>query len=458
MLQTTDFRDRSVLVFGLGLFGGGESAARWFAERGATVTATDRRSALQLRPTLARLRPWPVRYVLGRHRRADIAATQVVIKNPGVARDHPLLRFARQRGAMVETDLGVFLSLCPAPLVGITGSKGKSTTATLTGAFLRTRFVSTAVIGNIGRPVLDRLRKLQPGVPAILELSSWQLEDLAAHRQSPHLAVWLNLSPDHLDRHRSLQGYAAAKQRLFQWQLPGDVAILNLDDPWAARVVVQPGVRTRTFSTRRRAADAFVHRRSFWLRNRRSLIRFARFADLRLPGRHLQGSVLAAALAAQSLGARPERFARVMRSFRGLPGRLETIRRLAGVDWVNDSNATTPAATLAALETIPGRLILIAGGVDKHLSYRPLARALRRRVACLVLLPGTATDKLGLALGRQPPRTAVGSMTEAVRAARRLAEPGDTVILSPAAASFNLFANVVERGEAFRRAVQRLRP
>lgn len=457
MVRSTRVSSQRVLVLGLGLFGGGASAARWFAERGARVTATDLRSRRALQPTLRRLRGLPIRYVLSRHRAADIRAADLIVRNPAIPNGHPLLALAERLGVPVEGDAALCFSLCAAPIVGITGSKGKSTTAALTARFLATGLPGVRLGGNIGRPMLEQLERVRGDRPLVLELSSWQLEALAPHRTSPHVAVITNVLPDHLNRYPSFGAYGRVKQGIVRWQRAGDVAVLNGDDPVASGTPVPPGVARRTFSLRR-TADATFRSGRFWLRVGTRHIPFARAADSRLPGRHFRAAVLAAALAADAAGADPRRFARALRSFRGLPGRLETVATRRGVRFVNDTTATAPVATLAALQSFDRPVILIAGGVDKALPFAALAAALPRHAVQLILLPGSAARKLRRLAPRTVPVSAVRDMRSAVLTAARLARRGDVVLLSPAAASFNLFRHEFDRGQAFVRAVHRLAP
>lgn len=456
MISRTEFRGKRVLVFGLGLFGGGASAARWFARRGARVTATDLRSAAQLKPTLERLRGLPIQFVLGRHRRQDILTADLIIKNPGVPENHPLLNLARRRWIPIETDVSLFASLCPVPFVGITGTKGKSTTAALTTAFLKTRYRQATVGGNIGRPLLDASAAFRPPQPLVAELSSWQIEGLSPHQFSPHIGVITNILPDHLNRYPSFSAYARVKRQLLAYLHPGDVAIINADDPLVRGAKVPVGVSVLRFSLSRRSADAFCDQGRFWVLQAGRPVAFARGEDCRLPGDHFRSAVLAAALAAISCGVAWKSLASALRSFKGLPGRLQTVSRRRGVRWVNDTTATAPVAATAALQSFSRRVILIAGGVDKGLPYDQLATRIRARARRVFLLPGSATDKLKRRLRGWRNIDPVASMTEAVQRAAATAQPGETVLLSPGAASFNLFLNEFDRGRAFERAIEQL--
>lgn len=427
-----DFIGKRVTIMGLGLSGGGVGAARFFARAGARVTATDMRSGEELALSVRQLRGLPIRYVLGRHRKRDFTAADLIIKNPGVPDTSPYLAAARKTGVAVDTDVGIFSKLCPAPVIGITGTKGKSTTATLIAACLRKRFRDVVLAGNIRVSVLDALPKIRPSTQVVLELSSWQLEGLAQHRYSPHIAVITNILPEHLNRYPSFTAYARAKGFIARYQKPGDHLFIQRGDALVGRVVG----KTR----------AHVH---FWSR------RDPTPRGVRLIGEHNRMNLRAAQVVARFLGIPAADIAAAFRRFRGLPGRLEKVGRVNGVTFINDTTATMPEAAIAAIVAMPKPPIVITGGTDKRLDYRALGRVLRLQAKAVVFLPGSATEKLKRAFGTGAPEAR--SLVEAVRIARRFAQPGDTVLFTPGAASFELFANEFDRGEKFVEAVNKLR-
>lgn len=457
MIGLTHVRDRRVLILGLGTNSGGENAARWFSRRGALVTVNDRRSRHFFRHEIRRLRGYGIRYVFGGHRAIDVRRADCLVQNPAVPNGHPLLRQARAQSVPIESDVSTFFAHCPNPIIGITGTKGKSTTAFLTRQFLRTTHPHSAVAGNIGRGVLDVLKNIRFGDPVTVELSSWQLESLRSHQFSPHVAVITSITPDHLNRYPSFAAYAALKRSIVRHQLPGDIAVLNGDDPLVSAIVVPAGVSRWTYSTRQRQGQAFATAKGLYVAVIGRPFRFARLTDVRLPGEHMLRSVLAAALAAVAAGADPRSFAAALRRFPGLPGRLETVRVTQGVTFVNDTTATDPAAVAAAIAAMPQPLILIAGGVNKRLPYAGLARTIRRRARAVVLLPGTASALLRRGFRHWSGVHEASSMETAVAKAASLARPGETVLLSPGAASFNLFLNEFDRGRAFTEAARRWR-
>ncbi len=453
-------RGERVLVLGLGLHGGGTSVVRWLCRQGARVTVTDLKTHSQLAPCLRQLRGLKVRYVLGRHPSSLLAHCDRVIQNPGVPRELPLLRAARGRGIPLENEATLFLDRCPTlRLVGVTGSKGKSTTATLLGAMLSTVGASAMVAGNIRDTLmLDVLPRLRATTPVVLELSSWQLELVAEHGQSLPVAVVTNVFPEHLDRYASFAAYARAKTGIFLNQGSRGVAVLNYGNATTRSFARRAPGRVVWFSLTPaipRGSQGVVVQAGWvvFLAGARK-VRLCKVSNLALPGRHNLENVLAAAAAAHVLGAPTSAIRRAVVSFRGLHDRMELVRTYRGVRYVNDTTATAPAATAAALAALAGsRVVLIAGGADKALPYKELARLVRRREIPLVLLPGDATAKLQRALGSCPQQFLVQTMPAAVALAAKLAPPGATVLLSPAAASFGLFTHEFDRGAAFRRSV-----
>ncbi|MBI3305023.1 UDP-N-acetylmuramoyl-L-alanine--D-glutamate ligase [Candidatus Parcubacteria bacterium] len=432
MGRFAEFKNKRVLIMGLGLHGGGVGAARFFAQAGAQVTATDLRSASELAPSLKALEGLPVRYVLGRHREEDVLHTDLVIQNPGVPANSPYLRVARRAGIAIDTDVGVFARLCPAPTIGITGTKGKSTTATLIAQCLKRHFKSVVLAGNIRTSVLSVLGAISPATKVVLELSSWQLEGLAKIRFSPHMAVITNIFPEHLNRYRSFDAYARAKGLIAKHQTRQDHLFIPHGNPLIRKVTAGTKARVHVWSRRDALPD-----------------------DLRVRGEHNYENMRAAQAVARFIGVSKADVGRVFKSFRGLEGRCEVVRRLGGITYINDTTATMPEAAIAAIEAMPRPPIVIAGGADKNLDYSGLARAIERRAKAVVLIRGSATDKLKPELGGRPPE--VGSMAQAVRLARKQARPGDTVLLSPGAASFGLFLHEFDRGQKFVEAVSKLK-
>ncbi len=473
-----ELRGKRVLVMGLGVHGGGLGVARFLVEQGADVTVTDLRTAEQLQPTLDQLGELPVRYVLGEHHEADFRQADMVVRNPGVPRESRYLQIARAAGAAIEMEMTLFFRLCPGPIIGITGTKGKTTTTLLTGAMLRQQHPDTVVAGNLRISALEQLPKVGRDTPVVLELSSWQLEGLGEAKLSPQYACFLNLSPDHLDRYGSMADYAEAKAQIFLHQGQADTVIFNADDPlvrgmsarargkvgWfrgpAASLEAKPApvVERGTQSMATWQADTLVWQDGAVVET------ICHRSDIKLVGEHNRANVAAAAALAKAFGAETERIRNAITNFTGVSDRMEDVRTVDGVRYINDTTATAPAAAIAALRSLDVPAIVIAGGADKQLAFDDLAQTLVERAKAIVLLQGTATPRLQAALAdvlrcsdRQPwisePQPA---LKPAVEAAREHAAPGDVVLLSPGCASFGMFRNEFDRGEQFRQIVRAL--
>ncbi len=463
--MTIDLQGRRVLVVGLGR--SGVAAAQLCAARGARVTVTDSRAAGDLGPALAAL-PAGVARALGGHPPEIFTAADLIVLSPGVPEIAPLVA-ARQAGVAVTGEMELGSRFVAAPMVAITGTNGKSTTTTLCGAMLAETGRPTFVGGNLGEPLCEAV-----GTPAadaggycVVEASSFQLETVESFR--PRVAVLLNITADHFDRHDGLEGYAAAKARIFRAQQRDDFAVVNADDALAMRVSADIAARRLTFSTERPL------REGGWLSSSSGASAMSAASPsliLKLPGgdeesypgvlpaltgKHNQSNALAALLAARLAGATPAEARRGLLGFRALSHRMELVVESGGVAYFDDSKGTNVGAVVAALAGFPRPVVLIAGGRDKGGDYAPLAAALRAVGRGAVLI-GEAADRIAAALASaQSPALPVrrtASMEEAVRAAIGLARPGDAVVLSPACSSFDMFRDYAHRAEVFRAAVR----
>lgn len=455
------FAGQRALVMGLGVHGGGLGVARFLCGQGASVTVTDLRPADQLAAPLRQLADLPIRYVLGEHRPADFIDTDLVVRNPAVPRESPLLAAARAAGVAVEMEMSLFFRLCPAPIIGITGTKGKTTTTSLCAAMLYAWRDDTVVAGNMGVSALEQLPTIGATTPVAIELSSWQLEGLAEYGLSPQIAVVTNLSPDHLNRYATMAEYAEAKRGIVSAQRPDDYAILNGDDPLVWGFRAGTAARVLPFGRTDPGGDGA------WLADERLHWRFggagytAPRAALRLPGEHNALNALAAGLAALARGAPFAAVEAGLARFTGVKDRLESLGEIAGVEYINDTTATAPAAAAAAVGAMARPTILIAGGSEKHTDFADFAAAVAPRVKGVVTLRGDATARLTaclVAAGLDPGRIhgPADSMAEGVAQALALAVAGDVVLLSPACASFGMFRNEFHRGDEFRAVVARI--
>ncbi|MEK7466011.1 MAG: UDP-N-acetylmuramoyl-L-alanine--D-glutamate ligase [Planctomycetota bacterium] len=458
-----------VLVMGLGLFGGGVGAVRFLAKHGARVTVTDLKTAEQLAESVRALEGLPVEFHLGSHRDSDLDACELLLISPAVAPDNSFLREAVKRGIPVETELNLFVKLCRAPILGITGSNGKTTTTALVEAATRRmggptwlptppgcfdRPKRVWVGGNIGRSLLADLDEIQPNDAVVLEISSFQLENLAAIGRFPAAGLVTNLQPNHLDRHGTMEAYGDAKKNVLRGR--GSVGIVNADCPivgkWAS-TASNPLTFGRKAPVGRGACLS-----GGWISiaDNGDAHTILPASALRIPGLFNVENALAAACASWVLGATKDGIAQGFAEFRGCEHRLESFGTWGGVTWINDSIATNPDSTLAALRTLSQPLILILGGHDKGLPFEDLARAVSPRCRAVVLL-GSASAKIGAALeaaGCSIPVDRAKDLGEAVAMSAARARTGDAVLLSPACASFDQFRNFEDRGKQFKALAQ----
>jgi UDP-N-acetylmuramoylalanine--D-glutamate ligase len=453
-----DLRRRHAVV--LGLARSGVAACRFLADAGAEVIAYDRRSPADLAAAVAELGGRPIRLALGvdeQRARAILAAADLVITSPSISSRFPTtdawlreaLRGAEARGAEVVSEVGLFLRLVAARIVGITGTKGKTTTASLVAAMLERAGLPTMLGGNIGTPLIERATELGPDDWVVLELSELQLPTI---ERGVDLALYTNIGEDHLDRHGTVAAYRAVKARLAELSLPDGRILLNHDDPGCRDLAVRlPGDVVTWYGLE--ASDevelaATVRAGAVVVAGETILP----VGEISLPGRHMLANVVGAALAARLAGAAPAAIREAIRTFPGVPHRLETVARRRDVRWVNDSQATIPAAAIAALRAFDAPVVLIAGGKDKGLDYAELADVAAERARACVLIGETA-ERIAGHLGDRVPVSRATGMEEAVRAAAAFAEAGDVVLLAPAAASFDMFVDYAARGDAFRAAV-----
>ncbi len=420
---------------GLGVQSGGLGVAAFMRDHGADLVVTDLRSEAQLASSVAALGTHDVRYVLGRHETEDFRQAEIVVRNPAVPTGSSYLQAAREAGAYIEMEFTLFLRWCrQARVIGVTGTRGKTTTATALHAMFVAGGQRALLAGNMRVSALAHLHEIEPGSTVVLELSSAQLEGLAGTGLRTRGAIVTNLMADHLDRYADMQRYAEAKLPLVANQRTGDWAVipagLGWPDWFAARAggtVVRPDLECAPPG----------------------------WPDARLTGRHNRANLALAAAAARQAGVEGSAIERAVRGFGGVPARQELVGAINGVRAFNDTTATTPEAALVALAAIPGPWVLIAGGSDKRLDFAPLAERLCRAdgLRGVVLLPGSGTDRLSPLL-EGCRLEAVANMAQAVDRALALASPGDALLLSPACASFGLFTNEFDRGDQF---VARLR-
>jgi UDP-N-acetylmuramoylalanine--D-glutamate ligase len=447
-----EIANQHILVVGLAR--SGIAAARFLQRRGARVRATDTADENRLGLEASRLREMGVVLELGGHRAESFTGADLIVLSPGVPHTIAPVQAARSRGIPVIGELELAARFIREPVVAVTGTNGKTTTTELVGAMLADSGRRVFVGGNIGSPLIGYVDAGMGAEVVVAEVSSFQLDTIDTFR--PAVGVLLNISDDHLDRYPDFDAYARSKIRLFANQAAGDVAVLNGSDPVIRAYAGAVPSRKLFYNTPDPESDcAAVTADSLSLRVPGREPAELDLAGFRLRGPHNRENAAAAALAALAAGASTAGIQAALCSFRAAPHRLETIGTVDGVEYVNDSKATNVDAVLRALECFDSPVVLIMGGLDKGANFGLLASAVRRQGKALVLV-GAAREKIRSALGALLPTHDVASMGDAVRTAAGLAAPGDVVLLAPGCASFDMYANYQERGENFRREVQRL--
>jgi UDP-N-acetylmuramoylalanine--D-glutamate ligase len=450
-----DLRGKRVLIMGLGLHGSGIASARYAAQQGAIVRVTDLRSAEILAPSIVSLAGLPIEYTLGEHREEDFLWAEIVIRVPGVRRDSPYLRIASKNGARIEQEIALFFQACPGRIIGVTGTRGKTTTTTLIYEILRANGMPTVIGGNVsGVETLSLLPTITPETLVVLELSSWQLEGLAPHKISPFVSVMTNIYPDHLDTYNGMEEYTEAKANIFRYQHVTDLAIFNYDNLWTRRLGVEAMAETWYTSLERWGSFA---------RDSTNLLPFT-FSETPMIGKHNLENIILATTTAKLLGVSDEIIGSTVRSFHGVAQRLEEIEVVNCVHYINDTTSTTPVAGRVALDAFDAPVVLVAGGNTKFLPLEDWPETIVRKCRDVILLKGTGTDELLLAIQEatqklgiaDPVRGVFDDFTTAMDTAVSLTHTGDVLLFSPGFTSFGMFLNEFDRGDKFAAYVRRL--
>ncbi|HVM75617.1 MAG TPA: UDP-N-acetylmuramoyl-L-alanine--D-glutamate ligase [Candidatus Saccharimonadales bacterium] len=451
MPGSIELRKMRVLVVGLARTG--VATALFCAKRNAIVTATDLRTENELGDAPAKLREAGVTLELGGHFEKTFLAQDLIIPSPGVPADDPQLVKARSRKITVWSEIELAYRFMEGELIGITGSNGKTTTTTLAHHILRAAGKNAILAGNVGTALISVVDQTNAQTWAVVELSSFQLELTDQFR--PDIGVFLNLTPDHLDRHKTMAAYAAAKTRIFAKQTELDAAVLNADDePTVALAPKKP--QLFWFSRKKNVTQgACVRGEDIVIVHQGKEEFVMKVNEIPLAGAHNVENVLAAATAARLAEVDAATIGKAVRSFEGVEHRLEFVKEIRGVRYFNDSKATNVDATLKALDAFPGRILVILGGKDKGSDYTVLQEPLRGK-AVLALLIGAAADKIESQITGSVAIERAGSMEKAVEIASHAAQPGDVVLLAPACASFDQFQNYEHRGRVFKELVRKV--
>jgi UDP-N-acetylmuramoylalanine--D-glutamate ligase len=451
-----ELKDKRVLVVGLGK--SGVASALFLKAHGARVTVSDIKSGDELRNEIPGLLDHGIMVETGGHGERTFHGQDLIVVSPGVPVDAPLLVHARSLGEPVIGEIELAAQFLPGPIVAITGSNGKTTTTTLTGEVLAAGGLPTLVGGNIGTPAISLAERATRETVIVLEVSSFQLETIETFR--PKIAVVLNVTPDHLDRHKTLEAYVDAKARIFENQRSDDFAVLNADDPTCVAMAARTRAQMFWFSRQKEVKrGAWVREGNILFRDGAGLQEKAQreimlVSEIPLKGAHNLENVLAAVCLGALMGCARGKIRQAVRDFKAVEHRLEFVATIRGVDYYNDSKATNVDATIKALESFPANIHLILGGKDKGSDYSVLNDLLRQRVKRVYTI-GAAARKIESQI-KGVEVVHAQTLENAVRKANAVAEPGDVVLLAPACASFDQFKNYEQRGQAFKEIVRGL--
>jgi len=438
------FKNKKVLILGLGLLGRGIKDAIFFAERGADVTVTDLKTKEQLKSAIEQLCPYAIKYSLGGHKNEDILAADLIIRNAGIPKKSPYLKLAAKHKIAVDMDESLFAEYCPCPIIGITGTRGKSTTTTLIGHMLRGVFENARrkvyLAGNLqGEATLPLIDKVTKNDMVGLELSSWQLQGFGAKKISPHIAVFTNVFPDHLNSYKTMRDYIEDKKLIFAFQKKTDYCVINGENNYTRNI--RKEIRSRVISFYKTDVP------KSW--------------RPKLLGEHNLENIAAAIAVGKVLGFKKEQLRESLCEFTGLEHRLEFVTKVNEIAFINDTTSTTPIAGIMALSAVNPPIILLAGGATKNLNLTEFAKNIAKKVKAVILLEGSATDELQKKISKCGGGNLMAGRFDnfeaAIKHAYNISLPGDTVLLSPGCASFGLFVNEFDRGRQFKKIVKLLR-
>ena len=435
-----NFKGKKITLMGLGLLGRGVGDAEFLAACGAELIVTDLKTAEELAPSIERLKEFSnITYHLGGHQLEDFENRDMIMRAPNTPLDSPFIARARERGIPVEMDASLFAKLSPATIVGITGTRGKSTVTHLIYEMAKAAGENPFLGGNErGMATLPLLVQTDAASTVILELDSWQLQGFEDAKIGPHISVWTNFFPDHMNYYRGdMERYFDDKAAIARFQKPGDIFITTRD--------IKEKIEAR-FGALKGTCVTNPDLPADW--------------DVALPGEHNRRNAALACAAAQAMGIADDIIKPTLKTFSGLPGRLQLLGEKNGIAFYDDSNSTTPEATIAALKALTplGRpIVLIAGGSDKELDFSKMVPEMEKSAKKLVLFNGKATEKIGSLLSKDLPVATASSMDEAFAKALADAAPRDIVLLSPGATSFGIFKNEYDRGDQFRMAFEKLK-
>ncbi len=448
------FENKKVLVFGLGFNDGGLGMVEYFLKHGALVTITDGKTEEQLSEPLKKLEKYRDKLILhlGGQIKDDFLENDIVIRNPAVKPNNEYIKIAKDAGKQIEMEMSFFHKNASCPIIGITGTRGKSTTTTLIYEFLKKKYGEKVFLGgNIGKSAVRELDNLTSEDIAVLELSSFHLDEMGNGKVSPHVAVMTNIYTDHQDWHGSMDEYINAKKNIYKYQKSDDYLVLNIDNYITKEFVNDSKSKVITYSLLDPSSTYYMNDEMEIFENNKKIFKID---ELILQGRHNRYNILCAVATARIYGIDNEMILEVLKEFKGVHGRQELVRELNGIKFYNDTTATSVEAINAMFETFgeknKGKIVMIAGGVDKGLDYTKVVKDMKKYLKGLVLLDGTASEKVYECMKEFPEvYKYYDDFNEAIKKAYDIAESGDMVILCPGASSFNMFLNEFDRGDKY---------
>lgn len=438
-----NFRNKKVLILGLGLLGRGVKDAIFFAELGAKVTVTDLKTEKDLKESLDKLKPYSnIQYTLGAHHDEDILNSDIIIRNAAIPASSPLLKLAQKNKIPIDMDESLFAEYCPARIIGITGTRGKSTTTKMIGSMLKDLYKEGKVYiaGNLqGEATLPLIKQVKENDIVVLELSSWQLQGFGWKKISPQIAVFTNVYEDHMNSYKDMAEYINDKKIIYKYQTKKDFCVININNKYTKELDKEIKSQIKWFSSKDIPNQ--------W--------------ELKIPGKHNRENAAAALAVGRILGFNDDKIKTCLTNFSGLEHRLEFIQEINGIKFINDTTSTTPIAGIKALQSINAPIVLLAGGATKNLDLKPFAKEIIKKVKAVILLNGSATDDLENLIKKNKGEELISgrydSFEDAVKHAYAISLSGDCVLLSPGCASFGMFKNEFDRGDQFRKIVKRLK-
>jgi len=461
-MNINELKNKKITVMGLGLHGGGIGTVRFLHALGAKVLVTDLKSKEALAPSLEKLKDLKgIEYILGQHRSEDFEKVDMVIKTPPAPWTNKYIKLALDKKVPVEIDSSLFFKLCQNQIVGVTGTRGKTTTTTLIYEILKAAGKNPVKVGMGQISVLDKLNSLKKDSIVVFELSSWRLSALGRYQLSPKVAVVTNIYPDHLNYYPTMTEYIRDKKNIFLNQKAGDVCILNWDNEILKNFEGEVKFDLIKFSKEKieNGKTVYISDGAIYLNDGIDAKKVLDLKDIKLKGKHNEENVMAAVAVGNFLGIKLEEIKKVILEFKGVPHRLEFLKEIKGVKYYNDTAATSPEGAICGINSFSEPVVLICGGSDKKLDMSGLAKMIAEKVKAVVFLKGEATEKIVSALKNILPESEtreyriVDSMAKAVELAKGIAKEGEVILLSPGSASFGLFNNEFDRGDKFKEAV-----